>query len=187
MRPKFKIKYLLIISFILLLFGATETYYGIIPLSLKQLLDYYYKLFFTTRNFLFFGLFYVTLGYYLGTKKEVYTKYCFEKLVFWIFVLIFEAIFIHDTNRLNSNILLSCVFLTYYLFICTIYLTNNFKTKFNFRGLSKYYYLIHPMVIFFCTLFVPFNTLNPYIKIMIIILITHTISTFILKLKNKCL
>lgn len=52
-KKKFNIKYLLIISFILLLFGATETYYGVIPLSLKQLLDFYYKLFFTTRNFLF--------------------------------------------------------------------------------------------------------------------------------------
>ena len=186
-KKKFNIKYLLIISFILLLFGATETYYGVIPLSLKQLLDFYYKLFFTTRNFLFFGLFYITLGYFLGTKKEVYTKYCFEKLVFWIFALIFEAIILHDTDRLNSNILLSCVFVSYYLFICTIYLTNNFKINFNFRGLSKYYYLVHPMIIFICTLFTPFNNLNPYIQIIIIILITHFISSLILKIKNKCL
>ena len=183
-KKKFKIRYLLIISFILLLFGATETYYGVIPLSLKQLLAFYYKLFFTTRNFLFFGLFYVVLGYYLGTKKELYTKYCFEKLVFWIFALIFEAIILHDTDRLNSNILLSCVFLSYYLFVCTIYLTNNLKIKLNFRGLSKYYYLVHPMIIFICSLFIPFNNLNPYIQIILIVLITHFISSLILKLKK---
>ncbi len=53
-KKKFNIKYLLIISFILLLFGATETYYGVIPLSLKQLLDFYYKFF--LQQEIFFSL-----------------------------------------------------------------------------------------------------------------------------------
>ena len=33
--------FLLVISFILLLFGATETYYGVLPFSVKKLLSYY--------------------------------------------------------------------------------------------------------------------------------------------------
>lgn len=122
METKNNIKCLLLISFLLLLFGATETYYGVLPLSIKELLSYYYNIFFTTRNFLFFGLFYVVLGYYMGSKENLYSKYCFEKLIISFFCLIFESILLHDTDRLNSNILISCVPLTYYLFIYFDYL-----------------------------------------------------------------
>ena len=184
-KKKFNIKYLLMISFILLLFGATETYYGTLPLSVKRIVSYYYNIFFTTRNFLFFGLFYVVLGYYLGTKKKVYSKYCFLKLIVSFFLLTFEAILLHDTTRLNSNILLSCIPLTYYLFISSIYITNNMKSNFQFGVYSKYYYLIHPMVIFLISLV--FKNINyyPYLNILIVLLITHIASVLIIKLKKK--
>lgn len=181
-KSKFNIKYLLIISFILLLFGATETYYGVIPTNLRQLLSYYYKIFFTTRNFLFFGLFYVTLGYYLGTKKEIYSKYCFEKFIISLFLLVFEAILLHDTNRLNSNILLSCVPLVYYLFVSTIYFINKIKSSKKFRDYSKCYYLVHPMIIYIISLSIKID--SPYLNILIVLLLTHIISTLIIKLKK---
>ena len=184
-KEKHKIKYLLIISFILLLFGATETYYGVLPLSIKELLSYYYNIFFTTRNFLFFGLFYVVLGYFMGSKEKLYSKNCFAKLIITFFLLIFEAILLHDTDRLNSNILLSCVPLTYYLFISTIYITNNAKLKFRFGILSKYYYLIHPMIILIFSLIFKNICDYPFLNIFLVILITHIISIFIIKLKNK--
>lgn len=184
-KNKFNIKYLLVISFILLLFGATETYYGILPLSIKELLSYYYNIFFTTRNFLFFGLFYVVLGYFIGIKERPYSKYCFAKLIISFFLLVFEAILLHDTNRLNSNILLSCVPLTYYLFISVIYITNNVQLKFQFGNLSKYYYLIHPMIIFIISLSIKGINNYPYLNILIVLLSTHIISALIIKLKKK--
>lgn len=184
-KKKFQIKYLLILSFFLLLFGATETYYGVLPPNLKELVTYYYHLFFTTRNFLFFGLFYVVLGYFIGLKKEVYSKYCFEKLVICIFLLIFEALFLHDTERLDSNILLFCIPITYYLFISTIYITNNIKLKFPFRALSKYYYLIHPMIIFVTSLLFQNLIHHPYQNIIIVLIITHIISIIIIQIKKK--
>lgn len=184
-KNKFNIKYLLVISFILLLFGATETYYGVLPLSIKELLSYYYNIFFTTRNFLFFGLFYVVLGYFIGTKEKAYSKYCFAKLIISFFLLIFEAILLHDTNRLNSNILLSCVPLTYYLFISVIYITNNVKLKFQFGNLSKYYYLIHPMIIFIISLLIKDISNYPYLNILMVLFITHIVSNLIIKLKLK--
>ena len=180
-KNKFDIKYLLVISFILLLFGATETYYGILPLSIKELLSYYYNIFFTTRNFLFFGLFYVVLGYFIGTKEKVYSKYCFAKLIISFFLLVFEAILLHDTSRLNSNILLSCVPLTYHLFISVIYITNNIKLKFQFGSLSKYYYLIHPMIIYILSISYPKLNNNPWLEIFIVLVITHIISLIIIK------
>ena len=184
-KQKFNIKYLLIISFILLLFGATETYYGVLPLSIKRILSYYYNIFFTTRNFLFFGLFYVVLGYYVGTKEKAYSKYCFLKLIVSFFLLTFEAILLHDTGRLNSNILLSCIPLTYYLFISAIYITNSVKLNFQFGTYSKYYYLIHPMIIFVISLLYKNINYYPYLNILIVLLITHITSALIIKLKEK--
>lgn len=184
-KQKFNIKYLLIISFILLLFGATETYYGVLPLSIKRILSYYYNIFFTTRNFLFFGLFYVVLGYYVGTKEKAYSKYCFLKLIVSLFLLTFEAILLHDTGRLNSNILLSCIPLTYYLFISAIYITNSVKLNFQFGTYSKYYYLIHPMIIFVISLLYKNINYYPYLNILIVLLITHITSALIIKLKEK--
>ena len=184
-KQKFNIKYLLVISFILLLFGATETYYGVLPLSIKRTLSYYYNIFFTTRNFLFFGLFYVVLGYYVGTKEKAYSKYCFLKLIVSFFLLTFEAILLHDTDRLNSNILLSCVPLTYYLFISSIYITNKMKSDFQFDTYSKYYYLIHPMVIFVISLLYKNLSHYPYLNILIVLLTTHIASSLIIKLKEK--
>ena len=148
-------------------------------------LEFYYNIFFTTRNFLLFALFYVVLGYFMGSKKELYSKYCFEKLVISIFFLIFEAVILHDTDRLNSNILLSCVPLTYYLFISTIYFSNNLKMSFQFRDLSKYYYFIHPMIIFIISILFK-NIINyPYLSILIVLIITHIASILIMKLKGK--
>ena len=184
-KQKFNIKYLLIISFILLLFGETETYYGVLPLSIKRTLSYYYNIFFTTRNFLFFGLFYVVLGYYVGTKEKAYSKYCFLKLIVSFFLLTFEAILLHDTDRLNSNILLSCIPLTYYLFISSIYITNSMKLDFQFGTYSKYYYLIHPMAIFVISSLYKNINYYPYLSILIVILITHITSSLIIKLKEK--
>lgn len=184
-KIKFNVRYLLVISFVLLLFGATETYWGVIPTSFQQLLSYYYKIFFTTRNFLFFGLFYIVLGYYLGTKKEIYSKYCFEKFIISIFLLVFEAILLHDTNRLNSNILLACVPLVYYLFISVIYFTNRISLTKGLRAYSKYYYLIHPMIIFIVSLIIKGISNYPYLNILIILLITHIISFLIIRLKRK--
>lgn len=184
-KKRFGIKSLLFISFLLLLFGATETYYGILPLSIKELLSYYYNIFFTTRNFLFFGLFYVVIGYYMGTKENIYSKYCFSKLIISIFFLVFEAILLHDVDRLNSNILISCVPLTYYLFVSTIYITNNLKTNFQFGKLSKYYYLIHPMTIFIISTLFKVIINYPYLNILLVLMITHVVAILIIKLKNK--
>lgn len=184
-KKKFNIKYLLILSFFLLLFGSTETYNGVLLPIIKQFVSYYYSIFFTTRNFLFFGLFYVTLGYFIGQKKEIYSKHCFWKLLVSIFLLVFETFLLHNTKRLNSNILLSCIPLTYYLFICSIYISNNLKYKFQFGKVSKYYYLIHPMIIFIISIFFKEKMDNPYINIIAVLAITHIISILIIKLKDS--
>ena len=183
-KKRFSVRSLLFIALFLLIVGASETYYGVLPSSVRQWSTYYFRVFFTTRNFLFFGLFYVVLGYIMGLKKSPYSKYCFEKLIISIFILVFEVILLHDTKRLNSNILVACVPLVYYLFISTIYISNNIKVSLSFRQLSKYYYLIHPMVIFIISVLSSQIYNHPYINIFITLLVTHIITILIIKLKK---
>lgn len=193
-KQKFSINTLLIISFILLIIGASETYYGLIPLSIKHYLNYYFNIFFTTRNFLFFGLFYVTLGYKIGVKKEIFVPNAFVKLLICVVLLILETIFLQSIERLNSNIILSCFPLSYYLFINLLYFNNivNYKGKYLLRNYAKYYYLIHPGIIF---IFISFtrllnininkNIFTSLIQIIIIFLVTHILSKIIIKRNLK--
>ena len=188
-KKKFNVKVLLFIAFILLLFGATETYYGAFSLNIQQLLTYYYKIFFTTRNFLFFGLFYVVFGYYIGLKQKIYSKFCFEKLVISFLCLIIETMFLQKIHRMNSNILLSCIPLTYYLVISTMYLFSkkNKNDSSNLRELYKYYYLVHPAIIFIYSQIIKCFALNQgvYVQILIVLIFTHLFSILIIFLKKR--
>ena len=184
-KEKYKLNYLFIISFFLLLFGATETYYGVLPLSIKELVTYYYNIFFTTRNILFFGLFYVVLGYKMGSKEKTYTKNCFVKLIISCFFLAFEAIILHDFHRLDSNILLSCIPVSYYLFISTIYITNHINLKIKWNQYSKYYYLFHPMIIFIVSLIFKGVNQFPILNISIVLMLTHILSLVMIKYNQK--
>ena len=184
-KKHFKLKYLLLISFILLLFGATETYYGILPLAITQIIKFYFNIFVTTRNFLFFGLFYTVLGYFIGKKDKLPTNHCFILLIISIFLLALEAVLLRNTERLNSNILLSCIPLTYFLFVSVIYISKK-TTKFNFRGYSKYYYIVHPMIIYLLLKLEIINVYtNPYWQIFLVLAITHLFSILLIKLKKK--
>ena len=193
-KKRWKIQYLLVISFVLLLLGATETYYGILPHSFQHLLSYYFKFFFTTRNFLFFGLFYVTLGYHIGQKKNPFVPYSFLKFIICVVLLIGETLFLQTTERLNSNIILSCFPLTYYFFLCLLYSNRMFqwRGKYSLRGLSKYYYLIHPGIIYFwlwVLKVINFESeqklIYGLINIGIVLVLTHILSIVCLKYQHK--
>ena len=88
--------------------------------------------------------------------------------------------FIHNYNLI--------ILLTYYLFLSIIYLPDIISKKWSnrMRELSKYYYLIHPAVIFvFSFLFEVRNIGNPFIQIIIILGFTHILSSLLLLLKKK--
>ncbi len=193
LRNKINIQLLLSLSFLFLLFGATETYYGIIPDNIQEFIDVYYSIFFTTRNFLFFGLYYVVLGYYLGQKQSIYTSYCFLKLIVCLFLLVFETLFLQSITRLDSNILLSCVPLIYYLFISLMYMNTiiSYKKQ-KFRSLYKYYYLLHPWIIAIVQFSILFFIKEPivdanflWVELAIVLALTHIVSEIIIKAKQK--
>lgn len=187
---KYSIRSLLILSFVLLCFGATETYFGLLPETIQQILKtYYFQIFYTTRNFLFFGLFYIAMGYAIGEKKQHCIPYRFLKLILCCFLLAAEGILLQLTDRLDSNILISCIPLTYYLFVSTLYTKTLFPMPkhVSLRNLSKYYYLLHPMIIWIVTDY--FKRLEKtetiWLTIFCVIGVTHILSVMILWIQQK--
>ena len=122
----------------------------------------------------------------MGSKEKTYTKNCFVKLIISCFFLAFEAIILHDFHRLDSNILLSCIPVTYYLFISTIYITNHINLK-NKNGISILNIIIcfHPMIIFIVSLIFKGVNQFPILNISIVLMLTHILSLVMIKYNQK--
>lgn len=187
-KKKFRPAALLAVSFILLAFGATETYFGLLPSDVQGFLqNFYYGVFFTTRNFLFFGLFYVTMGYCISYYGKEKARYSVLKLLASFGLLAAEAFFLRTVIRLNSNIMFACIPCTYYLFISFLYLRVPLRTGHRFRDFSKYYFLVHPMIIlilFTAGFLTEFS--SPLVQVILVVGVTHLASMAFIALKRRC-
>lgn len=188
-KRKYSLRVLLTVSFVLLLFGATETYYGFCGQFFQSLLHYYYAVFFTTRNFLFFALFYVTLGYWMGKQEQPASSLCFLKLLLSIAALVGEGLLLQTTQRLDSNILLACVPLVYYLFSCLLYTNIHVPqlSEIPFRAISKYYYLVHPLMILFVHAWFPQvdSFWMAVAKVVCVLCFTHICTLLLIHMKKR--
>lgn len=188
-KRKYSLRVLLTVSFVLLLFGATETYYGFCGQFFQSLLHYYYAVFFTTRNFLFFALFYVTLGYWMGKQEQPASSLCFLKLLLSIAALVGEGLLLQTTQRLDSNILLACVPLVYYLFSCLLYTNIHVPqlSEIPFRAISKYYYLVHPLMILFVHAWFPQvdSFWMAVAKVVCVLCCTHICTLLLIHIKKR--
>ncbi len=96
---RFSLKSLLIFSSFLLCFAFTEAYYHLFEGTVFfPILKSYFELFFTARNGLFYGLFFVALGIFIA-KHQTFTKI---KYPFIKFVLVFILYFI-ETQIVREN------------------------------------------------------------------------------------
>ena len=188
-KRKYSLRGLLTVSFVLLLFGATETYYGFCGQFFQSLLHYYYAVFFTTRNFLFFALFYVTLGYWMGKQEQPASSLCFLKLLLSIAALVGEGMLLQTTQRLDSNILLACVPLVYYLFSCLLYTNIHVPqlSEIPFRAISKYYYRVHPLMILFVHAWFPQvdSFWMAVAKVVCVLCCTHICTLLLIHMKKR--
>ncbi|MCR0181858.1 acyltransferase [[Clostridium] innocuum] len=188
-KRKYSLRGLLTVTFVLLLFGATETYYGFCGQFFQSLLHYYYAVFFTTRNFLFFALFYVTLGYWMGKQEQPASSLCFLKLLLSIAALVGEGMLLQTTQRLDSNILLACVPLVYYLFSCLLYTNIHVPqlSEIPFRAISKYYYLVHPLMILFVHAWFPQvdSFWMAVAKVVCVLCCTHICTLLLIHMKKR--
>jgi surface polysaccharide O-acyltransferase-like enzyme len=137
---------LLSIAFILFCIGSLETYYGIVTVSpVQAVIDNYMTVFFTTRNGLFFGLFFVACGYYLS-KQERWLHVEHKKLwlSFCLLILMAEAYILNQTDTLNFNFLIMLAPCTIFLFLCLRDLSINWSIDYRrLRSYSELYYFTH--------------------------------------------
>ena len=179
----------LMVSFVVLHSAATVTYYGFCGQFFQSLLHYYYAVFFTTRNFLFFALFYVTLGYWMGKQEQLASSLCFLKLLLSIAALVGEGMLLQTTQRLDSNILLACVPLVYYLFSCLLYTNIHVPqlSEIPFRAISKYYYLVHPLMILFVHAWFPQvdSFWMAVAKVVCVLCCTHICTLLLIHIKKR--
>lgn len=185
-KKHFSMDVLLVISFILLIFGSIESYMNYLSPSFQTFFhQYYFSIFYTTRNFLFFGLFYVALGHWIqkrcfqwGKKQDLY-------LVISCCLFIVDSMFVRVNAGIDTNILLSAPFFASLLFLKALYSREWFeeRKKQRIRHLSKYYFLIHPYVI--C--FVLFLKMNQHVTLFVclVLLLTHMLSILCIKLQKK--
>ncbi|MEG0297803.1 MAG: acyltransferase family protein [Clostridium sp.] len=149
---KFSINKILFLSFILYLIGVFgDSYYGFlnhIP-SIKRIYDTYLFIFETTKNGVFFGFFFVTLGYYINIKdiKSTKTIAITGSLLSLILILV-EALFIKFLDyALDFNMYFSLIPASFFIFILIkeIKLPNNpiYPTL---RKSSVLIFEIHPLI-----------------------------------------
>lgn len=142
----FRLRFLLPITFGLFCIGSLETYYGIIPFpAIQTVITDYMSVFFTTRNGLFFGLFFVACGYYIS-KRDRLIHITHKKLwlVISLVVLVIEAYILDQTNTLNFNFLIMLAPCTVLLFLCLRDSHVSWNLNYHrLREYSEYYYFTH--------------------------------------------
>ncbi|WP_321384642.1 acyltransferase [uncultured Enterococcus sp.] len=187
-------KWIFFIAFLLYLLGSVETYYGLITSEwFKALFDGFIRLFFTTRNGLFYGLVFTAMGFFLSDYEEKLLQFRdqFKLGLFFCSSLLFaEGIVIFNILRLDCNFLIALVPVSFILFFLGI--TTTVRLPFNtakLRELSHYYYFIHPICILLVlkvgsTFKLSFFT-EGLGSFLLIYLLTHFLSMFIIGLKKR--
>lgn len=141
---KFSMKSLLIIGFLLFGLGCLETYYGFIPDGLfKQGFNNYMALFFTTRNGLFFGILFVSIGMYIANyelQSKIKHAPIFALVSF--IALCIEAFTIRITGvAIDYNFYFIVVPFSFFWFITLLNIQLN--VNWDFQSLREYSVIIY--------------------------------------------
>lgn len=142
---KHTIQSLLIISLVLLILGASETYWGFLPFVIQNIFTtllsfvYYHPKLYILWSFLCY------LRILCSKKIKLKKNYYF--LAFSILLFVSELLLIKYSNHMNSNILISVLSLTYVLFTFSILTTYVPKTNV-VQIYPKYIFLVHPIAIY---------------------------------------
>lgn len=141
---KFSMKTLLLVGVLLFGVGCLETYYGFIPDGLfKQGFNNYMALFFTTRNGLFFGILFVSIGMYIA-KYDVQSKIKYYRLfaLLCFVALCIEAFSIRLLGAaIDYNFYFMVVPFSFFWFITL--LNTQLNLNWNFQNLREYSVIIY--------------------------------------------
>ncbi len=156
---KFSIKSLLIISALLLCFGLTETYFGLFENTfIYNTLSSYYSIFVTSRNGLFFGIFYVALGIYNAKEDcNLKIKHSLLKTILFFLLFFIEAQIVRYYGwAIDYNFYILIIPFTFYFF--NWLLNHPCKLKLDYKALREYstiIYFSHGMFLAYVPWFLP--------------------------------
>lgn len=189
----FRKRYILTISFLLILLGSLETYYGFIHTPfILNIVDRYFGIFITTRNGIFFGLFYVAWGYFIAQKDAWIHKTHHHGSAMTIFfvLMVLEAFIIHGTNNLDSNILLMAAPFTICLFLYCRDVSLSWNLNYQkLRAYGSLYYFTHAyfliLIPFFLQIFQKQSLYegNGIFRFFSVLLCTHLVSSLIYRVQ----
>lgn len=173
LKKYFKVNTILLISAILYLIGMLlNVYQNVLPSNI--LLDLYYKVFETSRNGLFFGCFFVSLGAFFAKRKGfIYSNTLLSLVGFVIsFILLCIECFIlrslgimHDLASMYLMLIPSVMFLFAFLLSIDIKEKAIYKCL---RATSLMIYVIHLVFIIILNMLLPnLNSLITYILVCI--------------------
>ncbi len=146
-----KLRTILLIGFILYFIGLFgDAYYGFSSfLGIEQLVDDYLYIFETTRNGLFFGFFFVSLGYSFK-NHPLNIKSSFKLLGFIIsfFLMFVEMLSLENAGiPIEFNMYLSIIPTVYFLFSLCMEKTSTEKPK-SYKDLGSFIYFSHFIVLY---------------------------------------
>ena len=145
------IKMILWIGFILYIFGLFgDAYHGFSSIiGIENLVDDYLSIFETTRNGLFFGFFFVSLGYFIKTHP-LNIKVNFKRIGFFIgfFLMFVEMLSLERAGiPIEYNMILSTIPTVYFLFSLCLEKTSTEKPK-SYKDLGTFIFLSHFIVLY---------------------------------------
>ena len=136
---------------ILYALGAIETYHAYLaPSLLTDWYDAYAKLFFTSRNGLFYTPIFIYLGYFLGDYGQIalFQKKRWLSLLLASLFLLGEGVLVYIRQGLDKNFFFALIPFTLFLF--NWLLKAEWKREKNWRhlkDLSILYFFLHPIFI----------------------------------------
>ncbi len=187
-RSKFTLP--IIIGFFLYIFALiSNSYYFVIDdiNIFKIIVDLYNKIFISSRNGIFVGILFVSIGVFLAKMYRNGNLFSLRKNVILCLVcyliLIFEVTFIRNRAYIEDNSLFVIMPFLMFFFVSILLQISNNKRYTKLRSYSICLYLVHRPVIAYIGLFS--NLLYGIKLFIVVVIISFVISYFIIKSKNK--
>jgi serine/alanine racemase len=146
-----KIKTILLMGFMLYFIGLFgDAYYGFSHMiGIENLVDDYLYVFETTRNGLFFGLFFVSLGYSFRTHPlNIKSNYKLGGFIIGFILMFVEMLSLENAGiPIEYNMYLSIIPTVYFLFSLCMEKTSTEKNK-SYKDLGTFIYFSHFIVLY---------------------------------------
>lgn len=146
-----KINFILLIGFILYVIGLFgDAYYGFSPLfGIEGLVDGYLAIFETSRNGLFFGFFFVSLGYSFKLQAlKINPKLKLVGFIFSFGLMFVEMLSLENAGiPIEYNMYLSIIPTVYFLFSLCLDNPSTEKPK-SYKDLGSFIYFSHFLVLY---------------------------------------